>query len=319
MLYYCKKLLFTDTYNFTDNLYMDFLENDYIKVGTSENGASICSFCIKELKRNIVLSLKSEEEYLTSTTYSCSIIGMYAGRVENAVLQIDNQVYQLDKNEGKHSLHGGVAGLSHKRWKKIQQSEKSITYQTSVKALEDGLPGERCITCTYQLEDRKIKILLKAESSEKTHINLTNHLYLNLSGEKTITNHLLTIPSSKVYLNNEEHIIEDEFTTSETTLDFNIGRKIGNTAIKLNNPYILTDNYALLETKDLQVRVSSNAKALVVYGGFYLPTPCSHIALEFQDIPINSRMDETEYFTGKMFNRYIEIEVKEPLHKAKAP
>ena len=87
---------------------------------------------------------------------------------------------------------------------KILESSDSLLKYIS-KDMEEGYPGNLKVSVIYTLtNDNELDIEYSANTDKKTIINLTNHSYFNLTGEKeNIDNHLLKINSNKKeYYNN---------------------------------------------------------------------------------------------------------------------
>ena len=61
---------------------------------------------------NIVLNYKKNEEYLEDKFFIGALIGRYANRIENGTFSLENEKFQLDKNEGDNHLHGGNKGFN---------------------------------------------------------------------------------------------------------------------------------------------------------------------------------------------------------------
>src|SRR6185312_9219321 len=58
--------------------------------------------------RDVVLGFDSFEPYLSNPAYFGAIIGRYANRIANAEFPLNGRMYNLAKNNGPNSLHGGL-------------------------------------------------------------------------------------------------------------------------------------------------------------------------------------------------------------------
>jgi len=98
------------------------------------------------------------------------------------MFSINGRPYEVTRNAGEHSLHGGEIGWSFKVW------EANIVGDSVVMTLnspdgDEGYPGAVNATVSFKLNDEgELRIEMKATSATATPINLTNHSYFNLAG-----------------------------------------------------------------------------------------------------------------------------------------
>lgn len=160
-------------------------------------GAAIQSLLVdskNDTKTDVVLGFDTIEGYvasynLPSPPYFGAIIGRYAGRIANGSFQIDDKLYNLDKNLGENTLHGGKFGFCRVNWevKGVKQGtdSASITFSYTSPDGDEHFPGELITRVTYTLTpENEIKIDYTATCSEDTVISLTQHSYFNLDGHK---------------------------------------------------------------------------------------------------------------------------------------
>src|ERR1051325_11834576 len=60
---------------------------------------------------DIVLGYDNLQGYLDQTPYFGALIGRYGNRIGNAQFTLNGKTYQLPKNDGDNTLHGGVKGF----------------------------------------------------------------------------------------------------------------------------------------------------------------------------------------------------------------
>jgi aldose 1-epimerase len=65
---------------------------------------------------NVLLRYSQMQDYFANPAYLGSTIGRYANRIENSRYQYRGRHYRLQGNEGRHHLHGGASGFSHRFW-----------------------------------------------------------------------------------------------------------------------------------------------------------------------------------------------------------
>ncbi len=191
---------------------------------------------------DIVLGHDSLEDYLNSSYFLGALIGRYGNRIGGASFELDGITYQLDKNDGENSLHGGK-GYHTVVWKgKEIPSERGISLELTYTSPdgEEGFPGTLSIVVTYTLtEDNALEIKYKAATDKKTIVNLTQHSYFNLSGIKEdILGHTLSMDADRYVEIRESAIPTGRLVlVSNSPFDFNSPKEIGK-HIEGNHPQL---------------------------------------------------------------------------------
>ena len=152
---------------------------------------------------NVVLGFDSLEPYLAGVPYYGATIGRFGNRIAGGKFALDGVTYQLPKNNGPNSLHGGDKGFDKRVWTAKPFVNKQgpglkLTYVSADG--EEGYPGQLTTRVTYQLHsDNSVSIDYSATTTKPTVINLTNHSYFNLSGDfdHSIVDETLTINADK--------------------------------------------------------------------------------------------------------------------------
>ncbi len=187
---------------------------------------------------NICLGFNSLDDYcsasyLKAMPYFGAIIGRYANRIAKGRFTIDGQVYRFAKNNMNNTLHGGIEGFDKKLWNAETQTENNsaqliLTYLSQDG--EEGFPGNLHVRVIYELNnDNELKISYSANTDKKTHLNLTNHTYFNLSAcKQDVENHLIKINADYYSEADEENIPTGKsISVSGTCMDFRQLRLIG--------------------------------------------------------------------------------------------
>ena len=193
-------------------------------------GGIITSICVPDKSgkiEDVVLGYDSLDGYLTDTFYMGAIIGRCANRIAHGNFLLDGKQYNLVKNDGDNSFHGGKKGFNTKWWniqeRTIREGQALRLTYTSLDG-EEGYPGKLGVEVYYILTDKNELIFrYKASANKRTVVDLTNHTYFNLSAgnDTTIENHLLQIKTN-YYLPVDGHRIPlgDFANVSETPFDF---------------------------------------------------------------------------------------------------
>src|SRR5260370_7576794 len=65
---------------------------------------------------DVVLGYDSLAGYVRYSPYFGAVVGRYGNRIANGTFTLDGTAYRLATNNGRHHLHGGVAGFDKAVW-----------------------------------------------------------------------------------------------------------------------------------------------------------------------------------------------------------
>ncbi len=207
---------------------------DGLLVKVMTHGATIVSLKFPSRygkETDLVLGHNSAAEYAGNTPYFGSTIGRFANRIKNGQFSLDGQTFQLSRNNGSHSLHGGNLGFDKRIWQSESLPELNAVrmHYLSVEG-EEGYPGTVQTSVTFSLPNpTELRLEYHAETTQPTPFCITNHSYFNLAGHNTgsIANHLLQIPADQ-FLTLDKTFIPLEYRSVEGTMfDFRTMRRIG--------------------------------------------------------------------------------------------
>lgn len=191
---------------------------------------------------DIALGYDSLAGYLRDTPYFGAVVGRYANRIAKGQFTLDGVTYNLARNNGPNSLHGGLRGFDKVLWNATPfQSDSGagvrLTYASPDG--EEGYPGTVNVTVIYTLTPRdELVVDYEATTNKATPLNLSQHSYWNLAGtgptpkpgEPLVTNsqHVLTIDASRVTPVDSTLIPTGELTSvTGTPLDFRTPTAVG--------------------------------------------------------------------------------------------
>lgn len=149
---------------------------------------------------DIVLGYDEAAKYRDEPQYFGSSIGRYANRIARGRFSLDGKAYRLETNDGENHLHGGANGFDKRLWalqatKDGDEAKAVFTYVSEDG--EGGYPGTLTATAIYSLNnDNELTIEYRATTDKPTIVNLTNHSFFNLAGQKAATDtmdHHLTL------------------------------------------------------------------------------------------------------------------------------
>jgi len=110
-------------------------------------------------------------------------LGRYANRIANGKFKLDGVEYNITKNSGQHTLHGGAKGFDHTAWKVVKAKKNKLVLSCVLPDGLDGFPGTLTTTLTYSItKDGGLQISYEATTDKATVVNLSNHTYFNLDG-----------------------------------------------------------------------------------------------------------------------------------------
>ena len=177
---------------------------------------------------NVVLGFPSLLEYTSNPGhYFGAVIGRYANRIAAARFDLDGITYELPRNDGENSLHGGPNGFDKRVWEPVAASATldgaRVVFRYTSADLEMGYPGRVQVEAAYTLDHDSLSLGLSAATDKATIVNLTGHALWNLTGEGAgaIDDHLLTL-NAKRYTPVDEALIPtgEVATVQGTPLDF---------------------------------------------------------------------------------------------------
>ncbi len=182
---------------------------------------------------DVVLGHPTMEGYIPNPPYFGAIVGRYANRIANGTFTLDGKTYNLPKNDGPNTLHGGVT----RTFDKVVWDAEPLKGSTGVafsylsKDGEEGFPGNLKTTVTYTLNnDNELILDYEATTDKATPINVSQHSYFNLKGEGNgdILDHEIMINADKFTPVDKNLIPTGELRAVKgTPFDFTSPTKIG--------------------------------------------------------------------------------------------
>ena len=164
------------------------------------------------------------------SNFGCTI-GPIAGRTAGGKFKVGTQTVKLEIHDmGINNLHTSSAKAFQRRIWEAETGKDSVTFSL-FKKHNDLTPGNMTVSVTYSLTSKnELKIHYHAEPDRDTAINMTNHSYFNLSGQKSmsIMDTKVKIYADKVTAVDEKLIPNgNSIAVKGTPLDFTEFKKIG--------------------------------------------------------------------------------------------
>jgi aldose 1-epimerase len=201
------------------------LKNDRgTRVVLSSLGASISGIFVPDNEGNVADVTVAAGESAGKT------IGRYANRIARGELVVDGKRFALLTNEGHNTLHGGPDGFSKRNWEMRQSNTSLAEFALRSPDGDQGFPGTMDCRVRYTWnDDDELTIDYFASTDKPTVINLTNHVYFNLSGRAAsdIADQQLQISASAFTPLDDELIPTGAIATVEgTSRDFRTMRPL---------------------------------------------------------------------------------------------
>lgn len=160
-----------------------------VEVRAMNYGGIIISLRVPDRKGelgDIVLGHEDLQGYTPNPPYLGVIVGRYANRIANGRFTLDGKTYDLPKNDGPNTLHGGTTNTFDRvLWDaEPLKGKNGVAFTYLSKDGDDGFPGNVKAKVTYTLNDANELIIdYEATTDKATPINLSQHSYFNLAGE----------------------------------------------------------------------------------------------------------------------------------------
>jgi aldose 1-epimerase len=228
-----------------------------IEVTFMDFGATVMSIFVPDKDgkmETVLLAYDKLSSYIDGSMFLNAIIGPTSGRIKNSEFDIDNEPYYIDKNfMNTENLHGGFECFAYKFFDysifdELDQTEVVFTFHN----VESGsaFPGNQLIQIIYTVKEGQVLIQFIGDTTEPTLLNLTSHMYFNLSGniKRQILDNELQIKASKTISLDDKFVPIKVESLIGTHLDFLEKKQIKNNFLKeiynrpekgIDNPYLL--------------------------------------------------------------------------------
>jgi aldose 1-epimerase len=271
-----------------------------MRVTVSELGATLVSWHAPDRAGrlgDILLGHDTPADYWEAKTYMGALVGRWANRIALGRFTLDGVAYQVDRNEGENSLHGGKAGFHRAIWQACED-DGALVLTLDSKDGSSGFPGNVGVEVRYTLDDDgTLTIDYRAGTDAPTPLNLTSHGYFNLATQPgaDIKGHVLSIDADAFFEVDPTLIPTRQASVAGNAFDFREPAPIGarldwpheqlSLARGFDHCYILREANAAGQGAERRVRevarvydpasgrrmtVSTDQRGLQLYTGNYL-------------------------------------------------
>ncbi len=248
---------------------------------------------------NVCLRLPDLDAYLdrARNPYVGATVGRYCRCVAGAEFTLDGVRHRLDRNEGRHHVHGGTEGLDRHVWSAEASPDGDaleVRFTTTSPDGDQGYPGELTVCTSYRAEpDGTLVIAHRARTTAPTVVGLTNHAFWNLGGQGTIDDHRLRLAATEAVRFDPDLVPLPGApeAVSGTARDFTAERELA--GVRVDNCFLVpaSEHLATLThpPSGRVMRVSTDQPAVGIYtGDWFTGNPRGGICLEtgaFPDAP----------------------------------
>jgi len=212
-----------------------------VRAVVTSHGASILKVEVPDANgrlADVVVGGNTLEDHKRNAACFGATCGRVANRIRNGRFSLNGEDYQIAVNNGPNALHGGAAPFGEREWSvenviEIDGVCQGVTFLLESPDGDGGFPGALTVRATYLLsDDGELSVEYTAETDRPTVVNLTNHVYWNLSGdpESTVESHDLQVAASRYLPIDADHLATGEVLSVEgTPFDMRGGIDLGAT------------------------------------------------------------------------------------------
>lgn len=303
------------------------IKTENIEVRAIRYGACITMIKVSDRngkKANVLASFQDVKDYVQQPDpYLNAMVGPVAGRIAYGAYTLGQTKKQLSITNGLHHLHGGKSGISKQSFhveKICEGVVQKLRFTLDTKHDCDGFCGMFHYEIEYIVEGNILTIKARCRPEKATILNMTSHLYFNLSGDlrTSIAHHLLEIPAKKkVGIHKDGHpygiLPIKKGTAFDFTKKIEIGKAyaLGDAEFSITKGYdtafLLDGNIIRLEDEasGRVLTIKTNQESVVMYTANYFNDalvlnqgkkgfPFCCLALETQAVPNGVNLDQME-------------------------
>ena len=192
-------------------------------------GAIVQDVRFAGLPYSLALGSDRLSDYEDTMRYFGAVVGPIANRISNARVRLEGMMYELERNEnGQVHLHSGAEGVHRRVWQITGQSAQHVELTCALPDGAAGLPGQRSITVTYEVEaPATLRMTIDGLSDATSCMNFASHIYWNLDGTDTIAGHQLQLAANQFLPVNDMVCPTGEVCdVADTDMDFRTARAL---------------------------------------------------------------------------------------------
>lgn len=237
--------------------------------------------------RESLLGCTSPEQYPNQSAFLGASIGRYANRIANSRYTFAGETVELLPSQGENQLHGGPDGFDKRRWQIVNQNDRQVLFALTSDDGDQGFPGHLCATAQYRLtDDNRISIAYRATVDKPCPVNMTNHVYFNLDGDKT------DVRQHKLQILADEYLPVDEAGIPRSGL-----KPVAGTAFDFRSPKVINSEF-LADEDQRKVKGYDHAFLLQAQGDVRRPSACLWSQDEKLQMEVYTSAPALQFYSG---------------------
>ncbi|EDW06504.1 galactose mutarotase [Drosophila mojavensis] len=220
--------------------------SSHLAVRIIQLGATIQSITCMDAYHNIddiVLGFDDIAGYEAhrSRRFGC-MLGRVSDWVANGEFMMDRRKVRVTKNwNNKHQMDGGFIGFDRIIWDLHTILPDGITLCHQSEHEHEGYPGNLMVLLHFTMDDdNRFFMRIEARTDQTTPVNISNHCYFNLAGQKAgrkgILEHRLVIDANDTIETNDDNMPTGRFVSvSNTAYDMRVPAFIGDRLRQFEN------------------------------------------------------------------------------------
>ncbi|TDG41906.1 hypothetical protein AWZ03_011661 [Drosophila navojoa] len=291
--------------------------SNHLSVRIIQLGATIQSITCYDAYRqmdDIVLGFDDIAGYEAhrSRRFGC-MLGRVADWVANGEFMMDRRKVRVTKNwNNQHQIDGGFIGFDRIIWDLHKILPDGITLCHESANGHEGYPGNLMVLLHFTMDDdNRLFMRIEARTDKTTPVNISNHCYFNLAGQKAgrkgILEHRLVIAANDTIETNEKNMPTGRFNgVSDTVYDMRVPAFIGDRLRQFENKKLPGFDVCYAIDKDFDSHILHFVgRFLHPESGRYMEIHSNQPGMRFEtgnDFPDDTRDEEP--IMGKRCARY---------------
>lgn len=159
------------------------LANEILRARITDFGGRMVSIEAphKTGRHEVLLGFDNVGDYVKAGKPFGALLGRTSNRIAGGCFTLDGERYELTRNEGNNTLHGGGV-FGNRFWKTIEAHDSRLVLQLVSADGDQGFPGELDVRATYGLDGATLWLDFEARTDKPTVVSLSAHPYFNLGG-----------------------------------------------------------------------------------------------------------------------------------------
>jgi len=250
-----------------------------LQVDLLDLGARIAGIRFADV--SVALAYDNPDDYQNDAYYVGTTVGPITNRIAKAQLEVNGQRFSLPANEGPNCLHSGGHGFNRRTWELADSTENSAEFELVFDLATIGMQGKLTTHARYVVNNGALNIEYRSHTDTETYINLTNHFYLNLSGQRqSIADHQFELFAESLVNVDTANIPTGEITDISRPRKYQLGQMsdqgidIGDHHLNVgpDGPIKLMLK-AHSQSSGIALEVSGTSPGFQFYTGTYLDQP----------------------------------------------